>query len=157
MCKFKVPKCTSQWHVIYCYVAQLFHHFTKSTAPILGELISKMLNDLHNNVLFMTNIIVTVNFSLLSDVSFLLTCNSTGGPVDSMIWTRDGFLLDNTEPLVLTNVSTASYTNVLQVNNGTLGTYTCQTRGSGGQLLGSTLFAVLGIKLAMDRAGNLTS
>ena len=55
------------------------------------------------------------------EVTFSLTCNSTGGPVSSVVWTRDGLLLDNTGPLVLTDVSTASYTNVLQVNGRTPG------------------------------------
>ena len=79
------------------------------------------------------------------DVSFSLTCNSSGGPVSSMTWTRDGFLLDNTGPLVLTDTSTASYTNVLKVNSRAPGTYTCQIRGPSHQVLSSMDFMVQGI------------
>lgn len=133
----------------FCFVAHLFHQFTETT-QIIGELIltwNVELTIIHAYIKIMMNVtyIATVNFNLLSDVSFSLTCISTGGPVDSIIWTRDGLLLDNTGPLVLTNVSTVSYTNVLLVNNRALGIYTCQTRGSGGQLLNSTLFTVSGI------------
>ena len=92
-----------------------------------------------------STVLVTVDFHLLSDVSFSLTCNSTGGPVNSVIWTKDDFLLDNTGPLVLTNASTSSYTNVLQVNNREQGIYTCQTRGPDDQILRSTRFHVQGI------------
>ena len=79
------------------------------------------------------------------DVSFSLTCNSSGGPVSSVIWTRDGFLLDNTAPLVLINASTVSYTNVLVVNSRAPGTYTCQTRGPSDHVLSSVDFNVQGV------------
>ena len=79
------------------------------------------------------------------DVSFSLTCNSTGGPVTSLNWTRDGFPLDNTDPLVLTDNSTSSYTNVLQVNSRTTGEYTCLVRGLNDELSNSTIFNVQGI------------
>ena len=96
-----------------------------------------------------TIVLTSDPFQLMSDidsvgVSFSLTCNSTGGPVSSVIWTRDGLLLDNTGPLVLTDASTASYTNVLQVNGRTPGTYTCQMRRADSQVLSSTDFAVHG-------------
>ena len=78
------------------------------------------------------------------EVTFSLTCNTTGGPVSSVIWTRDDLLLDNTCPLVPTNASIASYTNVLEVNNRTPGTYTCQIRGADNQILGSKDLAVDG-------------
>ena len=92
---------------------------------------------------------MTIDFKLTSSqdttvVTFSLTCNSTGGPVSSVIWTRDGLLLDNTGPLVLTDVSTVSYTNVLQVNSRTPGTYTCQIRGAHNQILSSADFNVHG-------------
>ena len=61
------------------------------------------------------------------------------------MWTRDGLLLDNTGPLVLTNASTTSYTNVLEVNNRIPGTYTCQIRGADNELLNSKDFIVRGI------------
>ena len=91
----------------------------------------------------------SVNFQLTTfldsiDISFSLICNSTGGTVTSLIWTRDGFPLDNTDPLVLTDAPTASYTNVLQVNSGTTGEYTCLIRGPNDELLNSTTFNVQG-------------
>ena len=54
--------------------------------------------------------IVTISYRRTSsqdstDVTFSLTCNATGGSVSSVIWTRDGLLLDNTGPLVLTPTS----------------------------------------------------
>ena len=79
------------------------------------------------------------------DISFFLTCNSSGGPVSSVIWTRDGFLLDNTGPLVLTDASTDSYTNVLEVNSRAPGTYTCQIRGPSDHVLSSVNFSVQGV------------
>ena len=95
--------------------------------------------------------IVTISYRLTSsqdstDVTFSLTCNATGGPVSSVIWTRDGLLLDNTGPLVLINASTASYTNVLEVNNRTPGTYMCQIRANN-QILTSESFIVHGMSL----------
>ena len=78
------------------------------------------------------------------DVSFSLNCYSSGGPVSSVAWIRDGFLLDNTGPLVLTDASTASYTNVLEVNSRAPGTYTCQIRGPSDQVLSSMDFSVQG-------------
>ena len=92
---------------------------------------------------------LSVTFQLTSslnsiDISFSLICNSTGGPITSLIWTRDGFLLDNTDPLVLIDTSTDSYTNVLHVNNRTSGVYKCLVRGLNDELLNSTLFNVQG-------------
>ena len=83
-----------------------------------------------------------------TDVRFSLTCKSTGGPVISMIWTRDGSPLKNTGPLVLTDASTASYTNVLEVNSRAPGTYTCQIRRSNGQVVISMAFTVQGIMVS---------
>ena len=106
---------------------------------------------------------MTIDFNLTSPqdstvVTFSLTCNSTGGPVSSVIWTRDGLLLDNTSPLVLTDVSTASYTNVLQVNGRTPGTYTCQIRGADNQVLSSADFTVHGSNFdEVVEFGNLLS
>ena len=95
----------------------------------------------------------SVTFKLTSldsvDITFSLTCNSTGGLVSSLIWTRDGFLLDNTGPLILTDASTFSYTNVLQVNSKTTGEYSCLVRGPNDVLLNSTIFNVQGSKLTI--------
>ena len=81
------------------------------------------------------------------DVIFSLNCTSTGGSADSVVWTRDGFVLRNTGPLVLTNESTLSYTSVLLVSGRTPGTYTCTVRGDSDQILNSTNFTVQGIIL----------
>ena len=93
---------------------------------------------------------VEVNFQLIAnedskDINFSLSCNSTGGTAENVVWTRDGFFLHNTGPLVLTDASTLSYTNVLMVNDRTPGTYTCTIRGPSDQILSSTNFTVQGI------------
>ena len=95
-------------------------------------------------------VMVQVNFQLVADkesmnISFSLTCNSTGGVASGVIWTRDGFLLRNTNPLVETDASTLSYTSVLTVSGRTPGTYTCTIRGTSDQDLGSANFIVQGI------------
>ena len=92
---------------------------------------------------------VQVNFQLIDqesmNISFFLTCNSTGGVASSVIWTRDGFLLDNTNPLVVTDASTLSYSSVLMVSGRTPGTYTCTIRGTSDQDLGSANLIVQGM------------
>ena len=80
-----------------------------------------------------------------ANVTFSLTCNSSGGPVKSVEWMRDGFSLDNTGPLILTNSSTASYTNTLDVSGRLPGTYTCQIRGPDNQILSSMDVPINGI------------
>ena len=93
---------------------------------------------------------VQINFQFIADkdsmnISFSLTCNSTGGVASSVVWTRDGFLLDNTNPLVETDASTLSYSSVLTVSGRTPGTYTCTIRGTSDQDLGSANSIVQGI------------
>ena len=92
---------------------------------------------------------VQVNFQLIDqesmNISFSLTCNSTGGRASGVVWTRDGFLLHNTNPLVETDASTLSYSSVLTVSGRTPGTYTCTIRGTSDQDLGSANFVVQGI------------
>ena len=102
------------------------------------------MNDIHAGVM------VQVNFQFISDkesvnISFSLTCNSTGGQASGVVWTRDGFLLDNTDPLVETDASTLSYTSVLMVSGRAPGTYTCTIRGISDQVLNSANFIVQGI------------
>lgn len=89
---------------------------------------------------------VQVRFWFMSNdnSNFFLSCNSTGGLAKSVVWTRDGFLLHNTSPLVLTDNSTYSYTNVLMVSDRTPGTYTCTIRGPNDQSLSSANFIVQG-------------
>ena len=76
---------------------------------------------------------------------FSLTCNSTGTEITTVIWTKDGFLLSNAGPLVLTDSSTYSYTNVLDVNDRTVGVYTCQVRGMNDQILNSASINIQGV------------
>ena len=95
-------------------------------------------------------VMVQVNFQFISDkdsvnISFSLTCNSTGGQASGVVWTRDGFLLDNTDPLVVTDASTLSYSSILMVSSRAPGTYTCTIRGTSDQVLNSTNFVVQGI------------
>ena len=102
------------------------------------------MSDVHAGVM------VQVNFQFISDkesvnISFSLTCNSTGGQASSVVWTRDSFLLDNTDPLVETDASTHSYTSVLMVSGRAPGTYTCTIRGTSDQILNSANYIVQGI------------
>ena len=83
-----------------------------------------------------------------TDVSFSLTCNSTGSEVSGIIWTRDGFLLSSTGPLVLTNSSAYSYTTVLEVNGRNTGMYTCQVRGINDQVLDSASVNIQGMLIS---------
>ena len=78
------------------------------------------------------------------DISFSLTCNSTGRQASGVVWTRDGFLLHNTGPLVETDASTLSYSSVLMVSGRAPGTYTCTIRGTSDQVLSSANFTVQG-------------
>ena len=102
------------------------------------------MNDIHAGVM------VQVNFQFISDkesvnISFSLTCNSTGGQASGVVWMRDGFLLNSTDPLAVTDASTLSYTSVLMVSGRAPGTYTCTIRGTNDQVLNSTNFIVQGI------------
>ncbi len=58
-----------------------------------------------------------------------LTCLSSGGPVSSVEWTRDGVTITTGYNLTqtLTNVATATYTNVLRASNisDLVGNFTC--------------------------------
>ena len=94
-------------------------------------------------------VMVQVNFQFISDkesmnISFSLTCNSTGEQASGVVWTRDGFLLHNTDPLVETDASTLSYTSVLMVSGRASGTYICTIRGTSNQDLGSANLIVQG-------------
>ena len=93
-------------------------------------------------------VLVQVDFQVVADkesvnISFSLSCNSTGGQASGVIWTRDGFLL-HTDHLILTNASILSYTNVLIVSGRTPGTYTCTVTGTSSQVLNSANFTVQG-------------
>ena len=102
------------------------------------------------HIIIHAGVMVQVNFQFIANkesmnIIFSLTCNSTGGQANSVVWTRDGFLLHNTGPPVLTDASTLSYTNVLMVSGRTPGTYTCTIRGTSDQVLNSANFTVQGI------------
>ena len=97
---------------------------------------------------------VRVNFQLIDqesmNISFSLTCNSTGGQASGVIWTRDDFLLHNTGPLIETDASTLSYSSVLMVSGRAPGTYTCTIRGTNNQDLSSANFTVQGMSAILD-------
>ena len=84
-----------------------------------------------------------------NDISFSLTCNSTGGQASVVVWTRNGSLLDNTNPVV-TDASTLSYSSVLMVSGRAPGTYTCIIRGTNDQDLSSANFTVQGMSAILD-------
>ena len=60
---------------------------------------------------------------------FTLTCTSTGGPVTTVSWRRDGTLLsnDNTYSITsqVTDTETATYTHTLTVTGRLVGEYQC--------------------------------
>ena len=96
--------------------------------------------------------LVTISFKLVSsqesvDTAFSFTCISTGRQVNSVVWIRGDFLLDNTDPPLLTNASTFSYTNVIMVSGRTPGRYTCQVRGPNDQVVSSADITVQGTNL----------
>ena len=78
---------------------------------------------------------IQVNFQFIdkesTNISFSLTCNSTGRQASGVVWTRDGSLL------VVIDASTFSYTSVLPVSGRASGTYTYTIRGTSNQDLGS--------------------
>ena len=95
-------------------------------------------------------VMVQINFEFISDkdsmnISFSLTCNSIGGQASGVVWMKDDSLLDNTDPLVVIDASTFSYTSVLMVSSRAPGTYTCTIRGTNDQVLNSANFIVQGI------------
>ena len=87
----------------------------------------------------------SIAFVLTSDpaalsVTFSLTCTSTGGPINTMQWEKDGVLVpDSNIYPELTDRSTASYTNILQVVGMQPGLYTCTATDGGATDGGATL------------------
>ena len=67
-----------------------------------------------------------MNFTLVSDNHFTLTCISTGGPATTVIWTGD-YSITFTEGnvTVLDDPVTAQYTHTLTVAGRKSGRYTC--------------------------------
>ena len=65
-----------------------------------------------------------VEFELITDSTFRLTCISTGGPATTVTWTRDNVTI--TEGTVTNYVSDdGSYDNILTVTERLVGLYTC--------------------------------
>ena len=66
-----------------------------------------------------------MNFTLVSDSQFTLTCISTGGPATTVTWTRDSTTVTEGTETVLVNTVTAEYVHTLQVIARQEGVYTC--------------------------------
>ena len=65
-----------------------------------------------------------VEFKLITDSTFRLTCNSTGGPATAVTWTRDNVTI--TEGIETHyNTDNGNYTNILTVTERLEGLYTC--------------------------------
>ena len=68
-----------------------------------------------------------VNFTLVSDNQFTLTCISTGGPATTVTWTRySSYIFTEGNETVLDDPVTAQYTHTLTVAGRRLGRYTCR-------------------------------
>ena len=66
-----------------------------------------------------------MNFTLVSDSQFTLTCISNGGPATTVTWTRDSTTVTEGTETVLANTVTAEYVHTLQVIARQEGVYTC--------------------------------
>ena len=66
-----------------------------------------------------------VAFTLNTDLEFILTCNSSGGPPTTVTWTRDSKTINNTEQTMteIVDGETAQYTHTLTERQE--GLYTC--------------------------------
>ena len=68
-------------------------------------------------------------FTLINDMEFTLTCNSSGGPPTTVTWTRDSETINNTDieaaKTELVDGETAQYTHTLTVTGRQTGLYTC--------------------------------
>ena len=87
-------------------------------------------------------------FTLNTDLEFILTCNSSGGPATTVTWTRDSQTINDTAAAKTDFVDgvTAQYANTLTVTGRLGGLYTCTVTnevspGSSAELLvqGNTL------------------
>ena len=82
----------------------------------------------------------SVQFQLTSELNattltFTLTCTSTGGPVTTVSWRRDGEILNDNSTYritsqVLTDAETATYTHTLRVTGRPFGEYKCNVSNS---------------------------
>ena len=67
-------------------------------------------------------------FTLINDLEFILTCNSSGGPPTTVTWTRDSKTINDTAAAKRTDIvngETAQYTHTLIVTGRVEGLYTC--------------------------------
>ena len=66
-------------------------------------------------------------FTLNTDLEFILTCNSSGGPPTTVTWTIDSKTINNTEAAKtdIIDGETAQYTHNLTVTGRLEGLYTC--------------------------------
>ena len=82
----------------------------------------------------------SVQFQLTSELNattptFTLTCTSTGGPVTTVSWRRDGEILNDNSNYsissqVLTDAETATYSHTLRVTGRPFGEYECNVSNS---------------------------
>ena len=78
---------------------------------------------------------MTLHFTLTTDLNattpmFTLTCNSTGGPVTTFSWRKDGALVTNNNsyniaPQRITDAESGTYTHILTVMGRSPGQYEC--------------------------------
>ena len=102
-------------------------HFTLEWIQVLSH-------DLH--VLFLINSLLTGNLQITELVynrtSLTLTCTSTGRPVDSVTWRRDGVEVGSefTQMQTITDTLTASYQHSLSSQDvaNFVGNFTCEVR-----------------------------
>ena len=66
-----------------------------------------------------------MDFTLITDSTFIITIISTGGPATIVTWTRDTVTITEGTKTVLDNRVTAQYTHTLTVNARLDGLYTC--------------------------------
>ena len=79
--------------------------------------------------------VTSLQFQLITDLNaptpmFTLTCNSTGGPVTTFSWRRDGALVTNNNsydiaPQIVTDGESGTYTHILTVTGRRPGQYEC--------------------------------
>ena len=92
---------------------------------------------------------VSLTFSLQEsvEVGFSLICNSSGERVIGVVWTRDGYFLELSSPVIETDASTNLYTNTLSVHGRVPGTYICRWIGESNHFVNSVNLTVQGMAL----------
>ena len=87
------------------------------------------------------SVVTSLSFELTSELdsttpTFTLTCTSTGGPVTTVIWMRDGEVLTessyyNITSWMLLHPENATYTHTLRVTGRLVGEYECTVANIG--------------------------